>query len=151
MTKAEKLRAALRESNNRMPRADAVKIVGSSGGLSNMLRSGELTSETIKDAAWVVLDPNHKRQRKTAAELPVKRRKKKRAAGHKRHRKSLRDIARRVRKQPGLHDIATDNLIGAGAMLAIAVRNGVDGIDENPQLRAALENHERAQKIHAAA
>lgn len=155
MNKSDKLRAALRADGNKMQRADAVNIVGSSGGLSNMLRSGELTAQDIDGVAHVVLDPNHKKARKTEKSLPIKRRATKKR-GHKKARKparkTMRDIANsvaaaRAADQALITGLAIDNMIEAGIALAAVVRAQVDGLEDNPALTAAVEQQERAAKL----
>lgn len=157
-TKADKLRAELRANNNQLPRERAIKIVGSAGGLSHMLSRGEISMQDIDDVAHIVLDPDYTKARKTEKTLPIKRRAKKKR-GHKKARKprqvkSMGDIAKRLIKKSKpilLRNLIEDNLIAAGGELATAVRTGVDGIEDNPALLAALQNYERAQTLAKAA
>lgn len=155
MTKADKLRAAGRTAGAEgLTSADVTRIAGNPAAICNMTKTGEFTVKKTDAGKRYILDLDYTppKQRKIEKNLPIKRGKKKRAARKSAKRKSLREIARRVAAgKPDLRAAATENLIGAGAMLAIAVRNGVEGIEENPSLLAALQNHERAEKLHAAA
>lgn len=155
MTKADKLRAAGRTAGAEgLTSADVTKIAGNPAAICNMTKTGEFTVKKTATGKRYILNPDYTppAQRKIEKKLPIKRAKKKRAARKSAKRRSLRDIARRVAAgKTDLRSVVTENLIGAGAMLAIAVRQGVEGIEENPQLLAALQNHERAEKLHEAA
>lgn len=150
MTKADKLREKLRATRNRMTRAEAIEIIGSPGNLSNMLRSGELTIEKIEDVSCVVLDPDYTTNRT----LPIKRKKAtKRAKSTKRHPRKVRTFKDIVDKHipesrtDALARLALQNLIASAEGLAAIVRDQVEGIDNNPQLKTQLESSERAAQL----
>lgn len=152
MTKADKLRAALRDNRNRMTRAEALGIIGSGGNLSNMTKTGEVTLETIDGTAWVVLDPDYTKGHKAAKTLPIKRRAKKKY-GHKKARKPARTYKKLLENVSAPSDkallsgLAMDNMIEAGITLAATVRELVEDLEDNPTLRAAVEQQERAARI----
>ncbi len=154
MSKANKLREALRERKNRMILAAAIEIVGSSGGLSNMLKTGEISKEVIDDVTWVVLDPNYTKGKKAEKAMPIKRRVNKNRTHKKarKARKTMRDIANsvaaaRAADQALITGLAMDNMIEAGIALAAVVRAQVEGLEDNPALTAAVEQQERAAKL----
>lgn len=63
---------------------------------------------------------------------------------------TLRQIARRVAataNKPQPAQLALANLKAAGAHLARTVRSEVEGVENNPTLAAALEQHERAAAL----
>lgn len=157
MSKADKLRAALRASNNRMTRADAIKIIGTPGNLSNMTRTGEVSIERDDDITWIVLDPDFKTKRA----LPIKRKKTKRAkapAKHKRARRAIRSykaladkVAQASLATADLRTAILDNLVASAEHLAATLRREVEGVDTNPALIAAIEQSERAAALARAA
>jgi hypothetical protein len=50
----------------------------------------------------------------------------------------------------GLKDLVLANYLAAGAELRAAVKNEVEGFEDNPVLVAAIAHHERAEQIHDA-
>lgn len=160
MTKANKLRNSLRANNNRITMADALKIVGTRGNISNMIKTGEIEIQTLNDVQWVALNPNHQTNRK----LPVRRTKKKRA--HKKHRgaarnaKSFKEIADKHTQRSNADSVfdrmkvdalIIDNALIAGETLAKIVRDQVSGLEKNPELLDAIRQQERAAELARAA
>ena len=64
--------------------------------------------------------------------------------------KRLADKAAR-HNDSDLPALALDNYIGAGALLRQAIEDGVEDLDNAHGIRAALANHDRAEKLLAAA
>ena len=80
-------------------------------------------------------------------------RKGKRPAGKKAVKRPFKRLAEKVarRKLIDLPALALDNYLGAGALLCQAVEDGVEDLTVAHGLRNALANHDRAEKILAAA
>lgn len=155
MTKANQLRQKLAASNNRISYHEAVAIIGGRNGMSNMLKTGEISIEGEGDEREIVLDPNYKTRR----QLPIKRKAGKRAhkAAHKkrgRKPRSMKEIvAKHVPESRGetLARITLQNLIASTEHLAATLRREVDGVEANPTLVAPIETAERAAAIVKAA
>lgn len=117
---------------------------------------GEVNStEDGKRGTVYTLVKGYAAERKTAAQLPVKRRAKKKR-GHKNSRKparrTMRDIADRLAAARAadkalIEGLAMDNMIEAGIALAAVVRAQVEGLEDNPALMSAVEQQERAAKL----
>jgi hypothetical protein len=156
-TKADKLRAELRDNSNLLLRDRAIKIVGSSGGLSHMLKTGEISVRDIEGVQHIVLDPDYTKARKTEKTLPIKRRAKKKR-GHKKPARSARPkpCAPSLTKSPPaptppLKPLALRQLITACRLLRQTVTNQVEGLEDNPMLTGAMQNAEAAESLAEAA
>jgi hypothetical protein len=160
MSKANQLRDALRKHNNRLPYADALKIVGTRGGMSFMIANGEIEVIDEDEGKFVTLDPNFK----VKQALPIKRKKSKRAGGKKKHSKAPRKavydprpfkkLAEKFAETAQIVSITTlalNNLIASAENLAATLRREVEGVETNPNLMAAIETQERAAEIARAA
>jgi hypothetical protein len=150
MTKANQLRQKLVASNNRMPYAQAVAIMGSRSNMGNMIKTGEISLEGEGDDREVVLDPGFRSSR----QLPIKRKRKarrktaRRATGKPR---SLKAIAERLATTPPLRNLALDNLFATADHLIGTLQREVEGLDKNPNLAAAMQLHCNAVQIARAA
>lgn len=161
MTKANQLRQKLAASNNRISYHDAVAIIGGRNGMSNMLKTGEISIEGEGDEREIVLDPDYKTRR----QLPIKRKGSKRAkkSAHKkrgrkpgRSGKTFKEIADKLaapadRSRDDLRIAVLDNLTASVKHLVDTCLDQIDGIDNNPTLRAAVEGASRAAHIAAKA
>jgi hypothetical protein len=74
-------------------------------------------------------------------------------AGKKAVKRPYKRLAAKVARRNGVDipALALDNYIGAGALLRQAIEDGVDDLSTAHGLRNALANHDRAEKILAAA
>lgn len=161
MTKANQLRDALRKNKNVLPYADALAIIGTRSGMSHMLKTREIDVTMVDDDKCVTLDPDFKTKRA----LPIKRKSKRAKGSKKKHSKAPRKtrpfkaIADKLLKpspddgtaQFSLRDLAIDNLIASALNLAETLRREVEGVENNPNLIAAIDQQERATKIARAA
>jgi len=152
MSKANQLREALRKHNNRLPYADALKIVGTRGGMSNMITNGEIEVIDEDEGKFVTLDPDFKIKQA----LPIKRKSKRAKGSKKKHSKAprtMKEVAKRfVDNTPAastasVRDLAINNLIASAKALADTLRREVEGVENNPNLMAAIETQERAAEI----
>jgi hypothetical protein len=155
MSKAQKIRAAL-ESGKSLSKEQIAAAVGFK--LNNPMTyfaTGELLSEGPQGSKTYRLNPDYapphtrpaaKRKKRLKGAVAMQRER----AARKTAGKTLKDIAARLR-EPTLRDLALDNYIGAGELLRTALREGVEDIEANPALAAAIANHERAEKIVRAA
>jgi hypothetical protein len=159
MSKAEKIRQALAGGKKlTLPEIREHAPGLKSSYLTAMTKRGELIAEGEGHKHTYRLNPDYTPDAPPRTHpRPAKR--KKRIKGHmamKRARKAVRsgktlaDIAARLR-EPSARDLALDNYIGASALLRTALRDQVDGLDDNPMLVAALAQHERAEKLVRAA
>lgn len=154
MKKAEKIRQALAGGKKLALPEIRERVPGiQSGYITAMVKRGELIAEGEGHKHTYRLNPDYAPD----ASRPAKR--KKRIKGHMamqrarkaaRNGKTLADIAARL-AQPSTRDLALDNYIGASALLRTALRDQVDGLDDNPMLVAVLAQHERAEKLVRAA
>ncbi len=162
MSKAATIRTALPTSAAKA--CDAAQLTEITGiknvgpHLSGMIKNREVITEGERGSLRYWRDPDYQPKRRTGIDdvLPLKRKKKKNV---KKPRggampaskvKSLRQIARRVATAPGKPQasrLALENLKAAGAHLANTVRVEVEGVENNPTLAAALEQHERAAAL----
>lgn len=153
MSKAEKFRSALKAAGAKdLPPAEAIKIIGGAGNLYAFTQRGEAIK--ADDGVNWMLNPAYSPKRKggIAAALPVKRKKKK--AGKKpRKAKSKRKTSPRAAGivKPSLTTLLLGNLAAAAAHLANTVRAEVEGVENNPALSAALDQHARAADLIEAA
>ncbi len=157
MTKADKLRAAMRDAGkNGITLAEVVIIAQSPGSISNMLKTGEVVRDIDTGQTRFKLNPDYTpaRQRKLERTLPIKRKKAtKRAKSTKRHPRKVRTFKDIVDKHipesrtDALARLALQNLIASAEGLAAIVRDQVEGIDNNPQLKTQLESSERAAQL----
>ena len=160
MSKANQLRQKLVASNNRLAYDGAIAIMGGRNGMTNMLKTGELTIEGEGDEREVVLDPGYKARRT----LPIKRKASKRAkktAHKKRARKAARsgktfkgiadDLSAADRRRDDLRIAVLDNLKACVNHLVDTCLDQIEGIENNPTLRAAVESAARAANIAAKA
>lgn len=164
MTKADKLRAAMRDASKEgITLAEVITIGGSPGSISNMLKTGEVVSDKSSGQRRYKINPDYTpvRQSKIERALPIKRTKKsKRAGGKKKHKaprkavRSMRDLADKfaaAAESANITVLALNNLIACAKNLAATVRREVEGVETNPNLIAAIENQERAAEIARAA
>jgi hypothetical protein len=159
MSKAAQLRQKLVASNNRLPFAEALDIMGSHNNMFYMIKTGEITIEGEGDDREVVLDPGYKARRS----LPIKRKAGKRAkkSAHKksgrkapRSGKTLKAIAQKYTASLDTTDLRAavmGNLLASVDNLTATLRREVDGVETNPTLVAAIEGTERAAAIVKAA
>jgi hypothetical protein len=167
MSKAQLIREALQHlgPNEMMSAADVSAKTGIEGihpHLSSMVRSCEVISRKLDGVKMYCLDPDYvpSRQRKLERDLPIKR-KSKRAKGKKKHAgktpRSMKEVAKRfVDNTPAastasIRDLAINNLIASAQALADTLRREVEGVENNPNLMAAIETQERAAEIARAA
>lgn len=153
MSKAEKFRSALKAAGAKgLPPTEAIKIIGGAGNLYAFTQRGEAIK--ADDGVNWMLNPAYSPKRKAgiAAELPVKRKKKK-AAKKPRKTKSKRKSSPRTAciAKPSLITLLLGNLAAAAAHLANTVRSEVGDIEKNPALSAALDQHARAADLVEAA
>ena len=155
MSKTDKLREALRAKNNRMPYADALKIVGVRANMQHMLAAGEIEVVDEDEGKFVILDPDFKIKQT----LPIKRKSKRAKGSKKKHGKTRteRPFKALVEKHAGpkpvdqLLGLLYDNLISSAKALTETLRREVEGVESNPNLMAAIETQERAIQIAKAA
>lgn len=67
------------------------------------------------------------------------------------YRRLLKNVTRRVDDDAALRALALENFVAATAQLRTAVRDCVDGADDDPVLSAAIANHDRAARLFHAA
>ena len=157
MSAKEKIRLTL-SGDKKLTRREMreAKGVFSASALARMVKSGEVIAEGEGHKHTYRLNPDFNRDY-VMDPRPTKR--KKRIKGHmamKRARKAARsgktlaDITARL-AQPSTRDLALDAYIGASELLRTALRDQVDGLDDNPMLVAVLAQHERAEKLVRAA
>jgi hypothetical protein len=121
--------------------------------LTAMTKRGELIAEGEGHKHTYRLNPDHtldvtridQRKKRIKGHTAMRRARKAARSG-----KTLADITARL-AQPSPRDLALDNYIGASELLRTALRDQVDGLDDNPMLVAALAQHERAEKLVRAA
>jgi len=85
---------------------------------------------------------------------PPKRKKPAGKSAKKTTRRPFKKLADRLASSgngASLRDLVLDNFLVAGAELRKAVRDQVDGVEDDEILMTALANHERAEQLHAAA
>lgn len=155
MSKADKLREALRKNNNRLSYDDALKIVSVRGNMQHMIANGEIEVIEGDDGKFVTLDPDFK----TKQALPIKRKSKRAKGSKKKHGKphQARPFKALVEKlaatapAASIRDLLLDNLIASAQNLASTLRREVEGVENNPNLIAAIETQERAAQLAKAA
>jgi hypothetical protein len=121
--------------------------------LTAMAKRGELIAEGQGHKHTYRLNPDHtldvtridQRKKRIKGHMAIQRARKAARSG-----KTLADITARL-AQPSPRDLALDNYIGASELLRTALRDQVDGLDDNPMLVAVLAQHERAEKLVRAA
>jgi hypothetical protein len=154
MKKADAIRKALaggKKLTLAEIREHAPGIKGSD--VNRLTQRGELIAEGEGHKHTYRLNPDHtpdptridQRKKRIKGHMAMRRARKAARSG-----KTLADIAARL-AQPSTRDLALDNYIGASALLRTALRDQVDGLDDNPMLVAALAQHERAEKLVRAA
>lgn len=159
MSKAEKIRQAL-AGGKKLALPEIRELVPGiqSGYITAMVKRGELIAEGEGHKHTYRLNPDYtpdapphahsrptKRKKRIQGHMTMKRARKAARSG-----KTLADITARL-AQPSTRDLALDNYIGASALLRTALRDQVDGLEDNPMLVAALAQHERAEKLVRAA
>ena len=162
MSKTAKIRNAL--VGGPLPLSQLLEKTGSLGRKSTYdlccyLRTrGEVTIDTSSDDPVIKLTgrtPTPKRAG-NKSKKPAGRRGKGKSIKHARKAGkivTLRGIARKHIGAPviSLCDLALDNYLAAGAQLRVAIKEQVDGVDEDAVLKSALDNHDRAEKMFCAA
>ena len=158
MSLAAKLRDALPAGTelNRDGMSDATGLTGRQ--LSNQLYAattrGELLDRDKNGEKFYRLNPDYQRGgNKAKADKPKK------VAGKKGKRKYTRKVEKRPYRKllksvsggAALRDLALDNYLAACLHLRTTVGEQVEDVDQNPALAAAITNHDRALKLHAAA
>lgn len=151
MSKAQQIRAALEGGKSLSKEQIAAAIGFRINNPIGYFKRGELLSEGPQGNKTYRLNPDHtpaasKRKKRIKGAVAMLHERAARKTGA----KTLKDIVARLR-QPTLRDLALDNYIGAGELLRTALREGVEDIEANPALAAAIANHERAEKIVRAA
>lgn len=156
MSKADDIRKALAGGKSLTKEQIAAAVGFTLNNPMTYFARGELISAGPLGNKTYRLNPDRK-DTSRAPSRPTKR--KKRLKGHMamqragkaaRSGKTLADIAARL-AQPSPRDLALDNYIGASELLRTALRDQVEGLDDNPMLVAALAQHERAEKLVRAA
>ena len=155
MSKADAIRKALAGGKKLTLPEIREQVPGINGRDVNPLaRRGELIAEGQGRKHTYCLNPDYtpdakprpaKRKKRIKGHMAIQRARKAGRSG-----KTLADIAARL-AQPSPRDLALDNYIGASELLRTALRDQVDGLDDNPMLVAALAQHERAEKLVRAA
>lgn len=168
MKKSEKIRNALQQLGvgddidaAGLGQATGIKNVVVS--LASMVKSGEVIASGDRGSMRYRLNPGHKpsRQSKLDKTLPVKRPRKARKttrrkrAGKGGHGTTIKDIRRRVKQRAAgntaLRAALIDNTIAAAAFLADIVEANVEGIEDSPILKGALDSYRRAAALKEAA
>lgn len=155
MSKADKLREALRKNNNRLSYADALKIVSVRANMQHMIAAGEIEVIEGDESKFVTLDPDFK----TKQALPIRRKSKRAKGSKKKHSKAPRQarpfkaLVEKHAEAPAasIRDLLLDNLIASAQNLASTLRREVEGVENNPNLMAAIETQERAAQLAKAA
>lgn len=159
MTKADKLRAALRDAGNDGLNTAAIKkVLGGEGYITQFLVPEEIITHHDTDGKRYTLNPDYTpaRERKAQSELPIKRVSKKKPAGKKTkpRKKTIRGLVFKFADRsetPNLQQLIAHNLREACAMLRTTVADEIENLDTNPRLTAALANAERAEVLAQAA
>ena len=140
MSKADKIRAAGRDAGAEgITGAQVVKIAGSTGAISNMVKTGEFSVKDDADGRRYVIDPDYKRDRKAAKDLPIKRQGKNKSA------KAEKVVRRQA--APSIHEVALDNLMAAGRQQLTAIHERVEGLEDDSILSGAVDMYERSARM----
>lgn len=132
--------------------ATATSIKNVMSVVTDMVKSGEVKRRDSSGKLWFRLNPDFVSKRGDSIErtLPVKRKGKKKKVSKKAAEAMLnRKASPRAAAQakPSLSALVLENLKAAAAHLANTVRGEVEGVEDNPTLSAALEQHARAAAL----
>jgi len=154
MTKAAKIREALTAV---APGGLTLQQLADKTGITKLLSAnlgaftqrGEVTAKPDDEG---LVRYHIKRDYKRGGGMPAPRKGTK-PAGKKSVKRPYKRLAIKHAAENGadLRVLALDNYIGAGALLRQAIEDGVDDLAAAHGLRAALANHDRAEKLLAAA
>ncbi len=158
-SKADKLRAAMRTAGTEgITAADVKRITGSTGAISNMLRTGEVTRVDRDQGSVYIMAPGYE-PKPRGSRLPIKRPKKK-PRGHKKARraprsaKTYKTLADKITANRRDADsgavshvtaqaLAVGNLVSSSDRLAKLLEAEVQGLEKNPLLVDAIDRQKR--------